>query len=125
MIDVNDLIKRRAMPALFRPRRSFLRGLWAVAAPAGVSPRMARLIAEYRRCAEALAATDYTTDAAWDAAGDLECRAFEAPLDQRPTNMAEFTARFVAVILATGNDNEFHVLRVLAADARELAEAAR
>jgi hypothetical protein len=51
MIDVNDLIKRRAMPVLFRPRRSFFRGLLAApAAPAGISPRIAHLIAEYRRC---------------------------------------------------------------------------
>ena len=59
MIDVNDLIKRRAMPVLFRPHRFFFRGLWAVAAPAGISPGMAHLIAEYRRCAETLATTDY------------------------------------------------------------------
>jgi hypothetical protein len=87
---------------------------------------MAHLIAEYRRCAEALAATDYVTDpVAWDAAGDLESRALEALLDQRPANMAEYHAKFEAVIPATENDTEFYVLRVLAADARELAEAAR
>jgi hypothetical protein len=127
MIDVNDLIKRRAMPVLFRPRRSFFRGLSAVGtAPAGISPRMAHLIAEYRRCAEALAATDYATDpVVWDAAGDLESRALEALLDQRPANMAEYHAKFEALIPATENDTEFYVLRVLAADARELAEAAR
>ena len=127
MIDVNGFIKRRAMPVLSRPRRSFFRGLWVVApAPAGISPRMAHLIAEYRRCAEALAATDYVTDpVAWDAAGDLESRALEALLDQRPGNMAEYHAKFVALIPATENDTEFYVLRVLAADARELTEAAR
>jgi hypothetical protein len=126
MIDVNDLIKRRAMPVLFRPRRSFFRSLSAVVAPAGISPRMAHLIAEYRRCAEALAATDYATDpVAWDTAGDLESRALEALLDQRPANMAEYHAKFEAVIPATENDTEFYVLRVLAADARELAETAR
>ena len=126
MINVTDLIKHRAAPVPSRPRRPFFRGLFSVAAPAGISPRMALLIAEYRRCAEIFAATDYATDAAaWDAAGDLECRALEALLDQRPANMAEFTAKFEAVIPATENDTEFHVLRVLAADARALAEAAR
>ena len=127
MIDVNDLIKRRAMPVLFRPRRSFFRSLLAVGtAPAGISPRMAHLIAEYRRCAEALAATDYATDpVAWDVVGDLESRALEALLDQRPANMAEYYARLEALIPATENDTEFYVLRVLAADARDLAEAAR
>jgi hypothetical protein len=39
--------------------------------------------------------------------------------------MAEYHAKFEAVIPATENDTEFYVLRVLAADARELAEAAR
>ena len=87
---------------------------------------MAHLIAEYRRCAEALAARDYATDpVAWDAAGDLESRALEALLDRRPANMAEYHARFEAVIPATGNDTEFHILRVLADDARALAEAGR
>lgn len=127
MIDVNDLIKRRAMPVLFRPRRSFFRSLLAVGtAPAGISPRMAHLIAEYRRCAEALTATDYATDpVAWDVVGDLESRALEALLDQRPANIAEYQARFDALIPATENDTEFYVLRVLAADARALTEAAR
>jgi hypothetical protein len=126
MIDVTDLIKRRAMPLLFRPRRSFFRGLSAVVAPAGISPRMAHLIAEYRRCAETLATTDYAMDMpAWDAAGKLECRAQEALLHQRPGNMAEYHAKFEALIPATENDTEFYVLRVLAADARELAEVAR
>jgi hypothetical protein len=125
MINVNDLIKRRAAPVLFRPHRSFFRGLLA-AAPAGISPRMAHLIAEYRRCAETLAAIEYATDAvAWDAVGDLESRALEALLDQRPANMAEYHTKFEALIPATENDTEFYVLRVLAADARELAEAAR
>jgi hypothetical protein len=127
MINVHDFIKHRAAPVLSRPRRPFFHGLLAAAAaPAGISPRMAHLIAEYRRCAEALAATDYATDpVAWDAAGDLESRALEALLDQRPANMAEYHAKFVALIPATENDTEFYVLRVLAADARELAEAAR
>jgi hypothetical protein len=130
MINLNDFIKHRAAPVppvLSRPHRSFFRSLLAVGtAPAGISPRMAHLIAEYRRCAEALAATDYATDpVAWDVVGDLESRALEALLDQRPANMAEYHAKFVALIPATENDTEFYVLRVLAADARELAEAAR
>ena len=127
MINVHDFIKHRAAPVLSRPRRSFFRGLWVVApTPAGISPRMAHLIAEYRRCAEDLAAIDHATDAvAWDAAGELECRALEALLDQRPGNMAEYHAKFEALIPATEDDTEFYILRVLAADARELAEAAR
>jgi hypothetical protein len=119
------MILSSAAPVLFRSHRSFFRGLLA-AALAGISPRMAHLIAEYRRCAETLAAIEYATDAvAWDAAGDLECRVLEALLDQRPGNMAEYHAKFEAVIPATENDTEFYVLRVLIADARELAEAAR
>jgi len=130
MINLNDFIKHRGVPVrpvLSRPHRSFFRSLLAAdAASAGISPRMAHLIAEYRRCAEALAATDYATNpVAWDAAGDLESRAQEALLDQRPANMAEYHAKFEALIPATENDAEFHILRVLAADARELAEAAR
>ena len=130
MINVNDFLKHRGvpvLPVLSRQHQSFFRGLLAAdVSPAGISPRMAHLIAEYRRCAEALAARDYATDpVAWDAAGDLESRALEALLDQRPANMAEYHARFEAVIPATENDTEFYVLRVLAADARELAEAAR
>ena len=127
MINVNDLIKHRTAPVLSKPHRSFFRSLLAVgAAPAGISPRMAHLIAEYRRCAETFAATDYVTDpVAWDAVGDLESRALEALLDQRPANMAEYHAKFEALIPATENDTEFYVLRVLAADARELAETAR
>jgi hypothetical protein len=58
--------------------------------------------------------------------GDLESRALEALLDQRPADMAEYHAKFEALIPATENDTEFYVLRVLSADARELAaEAAR
>jgi hypothetical protein len=127
MINVHDLIKYRAAPVLSKPSRSIFQGLFsATIAPADISPQMAHLIAKYRRCAEILAATDYVTDAvAWDAAGDQESRALEALLDQRPANMAEYHAKFDALIPATGNDTEFYILRVLAADARELAEAAR
>ena len=124
----------RAAPVLPRWHRPFLRSLLMAAAipatpraaPAGVSPRMARLIAEYRRCAEVLAAIDDAEDPiAWDAAGEAECRALKALLDQPPGTMAEYHAKFETLIPATGDDTEFHILRVLADDARVLAETTR
>src|SRR3954466_7592639 len=47
---------------------------------ASVPPRMAGLIAGYRWCAAALAAIDDAADpAAWEAAGEVACRAPETP----------------------------------------------
>jgi hypothetical protein len=95
------------------------------AAPARVSPRMAGLIAEYQRCAAALAAIDDDADPiAWEAAGEVECRALEALLDRRPANIAEFHAKLTVLIPATASDTEFVILRILAEDARLLTEAA-
>ena len=94
--------------------------------PRAISPRMACLIAEYRRRAEALAAIDDAADpVAWDAAGEVECRALKALLDERPAHLADYHAKFCALIPATGDDTEFHILRVLADDAAWLAETAR
>jgi hypothetical protein len=92
----------------------------------GVSPRMADLIGRFKGLEAALVEIDDVEDPVrWNIAAELEMQALTRLLDQRPVNMAEFAAKFSALIYATGNDTDFRILRVLAAEARELVEGAQ
>jgi hypothetical protein len=136
VLNAKNAPRYRTRRFLSRSRRSFRGGSPELAAspavpndntaaaPTRVSPRMAGLIAEYQRCAAALAAIDDAADPiAWEAA-EVKCRALEVLLDQRPATMAEFHAKLTVLIPATASDTEFVILRILAEDARLLTEAA-
>lgn len=91
----------------------------------GISPVLAGLIAEYRRCAETLARIDDLTDPeAWDVAGEIECRALKAVIDHRPANLDEYLAKRDVLLPATVDDSERYILRHLEADAADLGVAA-
>jgi hypothetical protein len=86
-----------------------------------ISPKLGGLIADCQRSAAALGALDKILDpSAWEEAGMLACRSLKAPLDERPVTVAEFTAKFDALIKVTEDDSEFYIPRTLAADIRAL-----
>jgi hypothetical protein len=86
--------------------------------------RLPALIAEFQRLTAALDAIDHCDDPlGWDEVATARCRALEALLDERPKSIAEFSAKFEALIEFTEEDTELVVLNVLAEDVRVLAEA--
>jgi hypothetical protein len=94
----------------------------AIAAPAGVSPRMAEIIAEYKRTMAALDALNpKTAPDAWDAAEDAFEAAQGALLDARPVSAADFAAKFDALLDLETAEGEFVILKQLSADAHSLA----
>lgn len=96
----------------------------ARAAPGGVSPRMAALIAEYKRLSAILDSIDVAGNLdAWADAADAATAAMTALVNERPATMADFAAKFRALLEVTKDDSEFHILRRLADDADALAEA--
>jgi hypothetical protein len=118
-------------------RRSFLAAMLGVAslplipsighaAPDGVSPRMAGLIADFQRLTAAMNAIDADTNhSAWSAAAEARSPVLSALVFEQPRNMAEFAAKLEALIEFTEEDSELFVLRVLVDDARALAEVVR
>jgi hypothetical protein len=118
-------------------RRTFFRALMAASAipadihaahaiPAGISPKLVELIADYQRSAAAFEVIDQDADpSAWDEAGAIACGALKTLLDERPITVAEFTAKFEALIEGTEDDSELYILRTLAADIRALTEGGR
>ena len=96
----------------------------ASAAPGGVSPRMAALIAEYRRLSAIMDGFDAAGDLdAWADAADAATAAMTALVNERPATMADFAAKFRALLEVTKDDSEFHILRRLSEDADALVEA--
>src|SRR3954451_8589357 len=114
-------------------RHAFLTGLRAAgfapaapacAAPGGVSPRMVAWIAEYRRLSAITDGFDAAGDLdTWTDAADTATAAMTALVNERPATIADFAAKFRALLEATKDDSEFHILRRLADDADALAEA--
>jgi len=114
-------------------RHAFLTGLLAAgfapaaptsAAPGGVSPRMAALIAEYKRLSAIVDGFDAAGDFdAWADAADAATAAMTALVNERPATIADFAAKFRALLEATKDDSEFHILRRLSEDADALVEA--
>jgi hypothetical protein len=113
-------------------RHAFLTGLLAAgfapaapacAAPGGVSPRMAALIAEYKRLSAIVDGLNAAGDLdAWADAADAATAAMTALVNERPATIADFAAKFRALLEGTKDDSEFHILRRLADDADALAE---
>jgi len=114
-------------------RHAFLTGLlaagFAPAAPARttpgvVSPRMAALIAEYKRLSAIADSVDEARNLdAWADAADAATAAMTALVNERPATIADFAAKFRALLEGTKDDSEFHILRRLADDADALAKA--
>jgi len=114
-------------------RHAFLTGLlaagFAPAAPARttpgvVSPRMAALIAEYKRLSAIADSVDEARNLdAWADAADAATAAMTALVNERPATIADFAAKFRALLEATKDDSEFHILRRLSEDADALVEA--
>ena len=113
-------------------RHAFLTGLLAAsfapaaparAAPCGVSPRMAALIAEYRRLSSIMESFDTVRNLdAWADAADAATAAMTALVNERPATIADFAAKFRALLEVTKDDSEFHILRRLSEDADALVE---
>ena len=89
-----------------------------------ITDELAALIADYRHCAAAFERVD-PADPARDAAGAAVIEARNALLDHRPAALAEFHAKFVALIPATRDDSECYILRHLAEDIINLMEGGR
>src|SRR4051794_21490577 len=91
------------------------------AAPVSVSPRMAQIIAEYKRTLAALNALDPRKDPdAWDVAENAFGIAEDALLDARPATAADFAAKFDALMFGDADDENV-VLKQLSDDAHTLA----
>lgn len=92
------------------------------------SARLEALIALYRHAAAAFDIADAThapDTREWADAAEADMDALTGLLAHRPATQAEFCAKFEALIPATADDSEFHVLRVLADDARMLIRTTR
>jgi hypothetical protein len=113
-------------------RHAFLTGLLAAgfapaapasATPGGVSPRMVALIAEYKHLSAILDGLNADEDLdAWADAADAATTAMTALVNERPATMADFAAKFRALLEVTKDDSEFHILRRLSEDADALVE---
>jgi hypothetical protein len=129
--------KYRGAPVLSRTRRRLFFSLLmvaaipaiipvvsaALAAPAGISPRMSDLITEFDRCTADLRAVDYGADPlAWQAAADARCDALQRLLDHRPGSLTDLRAKAEALTAFVYERDELIALHVLAADIRDLAE---
>jgi hypothetical protein len=87
-----------------------------------VSPRMASLIADYKRLTDALAAIDPQQDfEAWADAADAVSPALTALANERPVNLVDYAAKFSALVDVTEGDDDFYILRRLLDDVRALA----
>lgn len=117
-------------------RRTFIAGIMAFgaapmipaitsAAPAGVSPRMSQLIADFTSLsAELNALSDDDTDA-WERAADTRRPALEELVFERPATIADFAAKMAALVeFMVQEDSELFVLRRLSEDATALAGGA-
>ena len=96
----------------------------ALAFTAVQSSRMPALIAEFQRLTYELDDIDHSEDPfGWDEVANRRCRVLEALLDEKPSTVAEFSAKFSALIPFTEEDTQLVALNVLADDIRTLAEA--
>lgn len=88
----------------------------------GVSHRMQGLINDLKAAETYLASVDPADGGfRWDEAAGLESNAMMRLLDEAPANMAEFTAKFAALLPAIALDEDQVILKALLADARALA----
>jgi hypothetical protein len=92
-------------------------------APAGVSPRMSTLIADFQRLNAALDATDHSADpAAWDRAAEARAPALDDLVFEVPTTLTDFSAKMSALAeFMVEEDSELFAFRRLAEDAATLA----
>jgi hypothetical protein len=91
-----------------------------------VSPRMAALIADYKAALEQVdeLAPDASTDAdAWQALEDRFVAAQAALIAERPSSIADYAAKYDALVEIEAAEGQHDVFKALSADAHALAGA--
>lgn len=93
---------------------------------AGISPRMAGLIADFQRLSGELDAAEHSDDLyAWDRAAETRGIALDDLVFERPVTLADFAAKMRALAkFMAEEDTELFVFRRLAEDAALLTEGA-
>ena len=92
---------------------------------AGVSPRMAGLIADFQRLSEELDAVEHSDDFfAWDRAAETRGIALDDLVFERPVTLADFAAKMRALAMFMAEeDTELFVFMRLAEDAALLIKS--
>ncbi|GEO42813.1 hypothetical protein SAE02_69610 [Skermanella aerolata] len=92
-------------------------------AGAGLSPRMAGLIADFQHLNTALEEIDHSVDAdAWDRAAVARGLALDDLVFEQPTTLTDFAAKMTALVeIMAEQDSELFIFHRLAEDAIKLA----
>ncbi|KJB90613.1 hypothetical protein [Skermanella aerolata] len=81
--------------------------------------KLGGLIMDHQRSAVPVRAVDKSVDlSVWEKAGMLTCRGLKTSLNEPPVTVAEFAARFEALIKATTHDDNLYIPCTLVADVR-------